>query len=253
MPTQGTACASTRGETDVGRTLIGTIWQVAAAALTVANTAVSASIASKQMELAKDYYQIAKNWRDWYNSGFKPLEDKEIEEVTAEAKVEPFYDIAIGRAIALGKNALKNKAYESIKCLSCYETGAQASRFKKYFEVSNRIIGSAASLGYRNERDRVTARELRRWTRKEQVISRGRDMASSNVSFASIAGKIFGSLAAQAGKAAGGYFGFLGYSQERMPTRYPGLLGYYPPEAREPEKQNIPTRRPIEENYGVLV
>jgi hypothetical protein len=186
------------------------------------------------MDLARQYYQIARNWRDWYNSGFAPLEDKELNEVNADVKTEPHYDMAIGRSLALGKALLKNKGYEAIKCYSPYETGAIGEKLRDYAKLSGRVLSASMGLGYRNERNRLMIMEMRRWKRKEVVLARGRDMAGASVLYGSLAGKLFGSLANQAGAAAGGYFSFLGYSRERQKTLYPVQKTYIPEKYRQP-------------------
>jgi hypothetical protein len=226
MAILGDACSMFRGQTDAGRMIMSVVWQVAAAVLAATNAATSSHIASKQFDLAQQYYRISRNWRDWYNSGYIPLEDKEVAEVKADVKATPYYDIAVGRALALAKSSLKGRGLAEIQCYSQYETGAVSYRLKRATEEMARIYSVSMAQGYRNERARVDALSDFMWKKKEQVVARGRDMMSRNVIYGQFAGQIYGSLSKQAATAAQGYMRFLGYSLERMNTRYPERIGH---------------------------
>jgi hypothetical protein len=220
-------CLPLHGQTDAGRLSVGVIWQAAAAVLAAANAVASAAIADKQFDLARQYYRIARNWRDWYNQAFAPLEDAEADEVLAAGPAEAFYDTAAGRALALARTLYLGKIQAAQKCYSQYETGQRGHIIKKYLGEKHRVLEAGLALGWRNERARVDGLNERRWTRMIQAAQRGRDMMAQNVTAGQYAGKIYGDLARQAGSAAGGYMNFLGYSQARL-TGGEGSEGYAP-------------------------
>jgi hypothetical protein len=237
MPLNAMPCFPFHGQGDAGRLIMGGLWQAAAAVLAAANAAVSASISNKQFELAQQYYQISRNWRNWYNQAFVPLENQELDEVMALPKETPYYDMAIGRALALGKFIGKNKALMVVKCSSQYEVGARRNALRNVLDETNRVYGAALSQGYRVERTRVDAKNEYNWKKKEIVANRGRDMVAQSVIYGTFAGNIYGSLARQAGQAAGSMMNFVGYAGSRFATIYPNRLQYQSRESRPIQNQ----------------
>jgi hypothetical protein len=192
-----------------------------------ANTVTSAAIASKQFELAKSYFQIARNWRDWFNQAFAPLEDAEIAEIQKETPPVPHYDAAVGRARALAWIASRKAAEKAVGCTSQYEVGLRRRILRESAESLSTALRSASVMGWIDERTRVEVRDDERWARLEQAVSRGRDIAGNNVAYGGLAGGIFARLQAQVGGAVAGIaengFGFAG---ERLKTRYPERYVY---------------------------
>lgn len=226
MPIKGTPCTPFMGESDAGRLAIGGFWRAASAVLAAANTVASAFMSEKQMEIARQYYKISRNWRDWYNQKYVPLENQELAEAWALEKTVPHYDAAIGRAKASGRFIFKDRLEKKIRCTSQYDTGLRGAYLKDEVNSQATALAAMAGLGQRNEQARVDALDDRRWKRREQVLNRGRDMMSQNVAFGALASGIYGDLAKQAGAGAAGAMYFLGYSGERQVTEYPGGLGH---------------------------
>jgi hypothetical protein len=237
MPILAEGCRPFHGQGDAGRIAVGGVWQAAAAVLAAANIAVSAVISEKQFDLARLYFRISRNWRDWYNKGFVPLENKELDEVLAYRKAEPHYDAAVGRAMVQAKGMMKGAADRETRCFSQYETGMRGYRLRKVLEAAGRAAGAAAGLGYRNERGRIEIYNVHRWQRKESAVNRGRDMMAQNVVYGRLASGIFGSLSNQAGAAAGGFISVLA-DRERLNTIYPNRIMY---DMRNPSDPNFRT------------
>jgi hypothetical protein len=216
-----TECAPVKtGPTDSGRVAIGVAWQAAAAALTLLNTVTAIEMADKQFDLANRYYQIARSWKDWYDQGFVPLENAELEEVMNEPLPEPRYDVAAGRAAAEAKKILDDNVRTALRCTNQYATGLRQKIARDGAAIYEGTVAAALSLGYRNERTRVELMKDRRWKRKEAAAMRGRDMAAQNVVFGRLAGSIYGDLGRQAGIMAGDWMFILGYGRERLETLY---------------------------------
>jgi hypothetical protein len=209
------------GVSDRGKLAVGIVWQVASAALAAANIATSAHMAAKQFDLARRYYQISRNWRDWYNEAFVPLEDMELDEVTGLKKAEPHYDMAVGRAQVLARIGLAGQPRAALRCLPAHAVGLRTTIAVEASKALGAALASTGQLGWRNERARVAARDDLRWKRLEAVVTRGRSMASENVVYGNLAAGIYGNLAKQAGDAAGGYMRFLAYARNRFEGYFP--------------------------------
>jgi hypothetical protein len=190
------------------------------------NIATASELASKQFALAQKYYRIAREWRDWYNRGFVPLEDKELDEIWAEGKRAPFFDAAAGRASVTAKAAFRGRMEEALRCTHQYATGLRQAMLKDGIRVMAEGVAAAEGMGLRNERAHVEVMNDLRWKHREAAVMRGRNMAASNVVYGQLAAGIYGDLANQAGKAAGGYVRFIGYARERLTTMYPGMTAY---------------------------
>jgi hypothetical protein len=220
--TAGVCEPAQKGETTVGRFLIGTAWQLAAMAATAVQTVTAVEMSNRQFEIAQRYYQISRSWKDWYNEGFAPLEDMELDEVMTEALAVPHYDVAEGRAAGRAKGMLAKAMRDGLRCTSQYDTGLRRYLLRRGAEGYGAALGNALALGYRNERSRVEALKALRWKHKLVAALRGRNIMSQSASFGLLAANIYGSLAQQAGKIAGEYMTFLGYARDRFETIFPG-------------------------------
>jgi len=212
------------GVSDSGKSTAASILEAAAIAVAGYNTAAAIYYATKQYDIAKDYLDIAKWWRNYYNSTYKPWEDQELAEAWALAREKPFYDITVGRTRNYGNLEFKGMAEKSMQCTSAYCTGLRAALLKDVVNAHSMALGALSNMGFRNERAYVDARDDVRWKRRENVLNRGRDMIAENIQFSNLAAGIYGDLAAQAGQAASGAIGYLGYSFNKNETQFPTLM-----------------------------
>lgn len=259
MATELDPCFRLNGETDSGKAAIGAIWDVAAAAFAAYNAYVAVQMAKKQDAIARRYLNIAKAHRDWYNNGFKPLEDQELAEAWALPETTPNWDTAIGRAKATGRYIFKNRLEARMRGTRPCDTGVRVGVLKDEINIQSVALAAMAGLGMRNERARVDAMNDRRWKRREQVLNRGRDMMADNIMYGTLAVGIYGDMAAQAGKGAAGAMYFLGYSSERKQTAYPGDMVFGRRQTRKAPQQQFTgtmtgggpaTPPPMEGNYN---
>lgn len=231
--TSSTEC--NKGESDSGKANLGSIFNVLALAVAGYSTAAAISTAQQQYEIAKDYLEIAEWWRDYYNTVFAPWENIELEEVLALVDEEPEYDITIGRTRTAGRIRFKGMDYQAIRCTSEYCTGLRGALLKDAAVAEATAVAALSNLGWQNEKAWVEARNDLRWKKILAVINRGRDMIAENVRFSNLAFGIFGDLTKQAGDAASGAIGYLGYNLYRRETRYPAL-------ASQLVERAVPTR-----------
>lgn len=211
------------GQTDRGKNTVGTIMELAAIAVAGIMTAAAISMATKQYEIAKEYLDIAKWWRNHYNTSYVPWENQELKEAWESEDEVPHYDITIGRTRNLGRMRFKGADYQAIRCVSEYCTGLRGALIKDMFNAEATALAALSNLGYNNEKAWVEARNDLRWKRILGVLNRGRDMIAENIQFSQLAFGIFGDLGKQAAASAGGAIGYLGYSWNRNKTQYPGL------------------------------
>lgn len=230
------------GATDNGRGIVATLMNAAAIAAATTSTAAAIQMADLQWDIAKQYLDISKWWREYYNTVYRPVEDQELAEAWALPFTPPIYDTAMGRAQTFARLQFAGVADKSVQCTSPYCTGLRSALLKDVMNAEAAAVAAAANLGYRNERAYVTARDDVRWKRREQVLNRGRDMTANNVQFSSLAAGIFGDLGKQAGAAAGGALKYLGYQMNRNETQFPTMMRgrisretVYSPEPTAPE------------------
>jgi hypothetical protein len=209
------------GQTDSGRMMSGTVWQVASAALLAVNTAISYELSKKQFDLAMRYYQISRSWRDWYNTGFAPLEDKELDEVIKEPAHPAYYDTAIGRASALFKLQIKESFASVARCTSQYDSGLRATALVDMSKVYGTSVTLGENYGYRGERAHFQAMDDLRWGHKETVMARGRNMIAQNAVYGDLAAGIYDALNKRAGEIISDLNYFLGYAQRRTRSLRP--------------------------------
>ena len=230
MPQEFEPCISIpgmpgHGETNTGRSFWSSLWNIAAAALAVANALASAKMAAEQLELAELYLRIARNWRDWYNAKYKPLEDQELAEIWAETPAAPHYDAAVGRALATARFLLRNRLFQRMRGTPQYATGLRGAFVVEETIIQGQALAASAALGWRNEEARLEARDDRRWKRREAAVNRGRDLMADNISYGRLAMNVFGDLADQAGQAAAGLVYGLAYNSARRDTYMPTYSG----------------------------
>lgn len=197
--------------------------EAAAIAVALLNTGAATYLATQQYEIAKDYLDIAKWWRNYYNSTYRPWEDKELEEAWALKEIDPIYDTIVGRTRTYGRLQFKGLAEKSIQCTSEYCTGLREALLKDVINSEATAMAALSNLGYRNERAYVEARNDVRWERRMETLNRGRDMIAQNIQFSKLAFGIFGDLGKQAGLGAAGAVRYLGYSWNKNETQYPTL------------------------------
>ena len=75
-----TQCNKNHGVNDEGRSFFGGLLSLAAIAAAAYNSVKAVQIAEDEWEMAKKYWQISKNWLDYYKDNYAPVEDQELEE-----------------------------------------------------------------------------------------------------------------------------------------------------------------------------
>jgi hypothetical protein len=231
-------CDELRGVTDDDEILFGRIWQIAALGLTAVTAIVSGIMIGKQVEIAQQYLAISQGWRAWYNAGFKPLEDEEVEEAYTYSDTVPNYDAAIGRGRGLARFLLRDQA-RLLKCTTQYQTGLRQALLRDAMIIEAEALNSLSELTWRVERDRVLKLASTYFSRKLNILNRGREMASQYVGYGALAAGIFGDLGAKAGE---GTIFFLGYALSKKKTDYGE--GHYPGVNR--------SSRPLNEQKAML-
>lgn len=211
------------GVTNTGKSLLGSIMQAAAIAVAVLNADAQRKMAKWQQEIAQDYLNIAKWYREFYNNTYRPGEDQELREAWAMEEYEPMYDVTIGRVRNYGRINMAGAASKAVRCTSPYCTGLRGAVLKDAKNVEATQLAAFSNMGYRIERAYMEAMNDVRWQRREQVLNRGRDMIAGNIKTSSLAAGIFGDLGQQAGAATGSALYYLGYNREKMDTSYPML------------------------------
>ncbi len=214
-------CAKERGINDEGRTLFANLLTAAAIGSAAYNTARAVQIAMDEWEMAKKYWKIARNWLDYYQDSFAPIEDQELAEARNLSIEEPDYDIARGRTRVVAWLQYKGVLEKTMRCTSRYCTGLRMDMLGDLAAAQGAAVALADGLGYRNERAYVEARNDIRFEKMLNTAKRGRNMVADNVSLAKTSAGIYGSAWNQAWEGLSGAGYFLGYQANRNPTAYP--------------------------------
>lgn len=218
------ACNPKRGQTDSNKSGSADILRAAAVAVAAINTAAAIKMADLQWEIAKDYLDIAKSWRNYYNNTYKPGEDQELAEAWALQPHPLHFETAIGRARATARFQFRDQLDRVIQGTSQYCVGLREALLKDMVNAEAQALAAISGLGQRNEQAHKDALDDVRWKKREQVLNRGRNMIADNITYSNMAAGIFGDLGAQAAKGAGGAMHYLGYTGTRRDTEYPTTL-----------------------------
>lgn len=214
-------CVRQDGVNDTGRGLFGKILAGVAVTAAAYNSARAVQIATKEWEMAKKYWRIARNWLDYYKDYYAPVEDQELSEARSLTKETPEYDAARGRARAVAWLQFRGVVRQAMRCTSRYCTGLRQDMLTELASSQADAVAMADGLGYRNERAYVEARDDVRFKKMLETAKRGRDMVADNVSLVSSAAGIYGDLFNQSMAGLSGAGQYLGYWSSRNDTAYP--------------------------------
>lgn len=178
-------------------------------------------IAEKEFSKAKKYYDLAVLWRDHYVNNFAPVEDHEVAEATDLTLEEPIYSVAQGRARVGAAYHMRDMYHKAVKNINSYSFGLRTDRIANIALAQSDTLAVSEGLGYRNERGYIEARDDVRFHKRINVMRRGRDIVADNVSFINAAAGIYGDIGDQAMQGLMGAGQFIGYTLNRMATRYP--------------------------------
>lgn len=178
---------------------------VAAASIAVAtiNTIAAISMQNKQLELARDYWKMARSLHDYYFNYFIPKEKEIIEEAFSQTPYVPKYELEGGRAVAAVNRQFKTVLDDTMRCISRYCTGMKRSALMDYALQQANARADAQNFAYRAEEFRKDAKDDIIWARKKEVVQLGRGLGSEAASYAQVAAGAYGTIGAQAANAAG--------------------------------------------------
>ena len=214
-------CNKVHGTNDSQHTLFGNLLTAAAIASAAYNAAKAVEIATTEWEMAKKYWQISKNWLDYYSGNFAPGEDQELDEAMNLTEEPPGYEAAQGRARTSAMLEFRGLLRKAVRCTSKYCTGLRRDMLLEIMPAQANALAMAEGLGYRNERAYLEARDDVRFSKQLNTAKRGRDIVADNVSLAKTAAGIYGSLFNQVWDGLAGAGQYLGYYAERNQPSYP--------------------------------
>lgn len=214
-------CNKVHGTNDDQHSLFSMILTGAAIASAAWNAKKAVDLALKEWEMAKKYWQISKNWLDYYSGNFAPGEDQELDEAMNLTEEPPGYEAAQGRARTSAMLEFRGLLRKAARCTSKYCTGLRRDMLLEIMPAQANALAMAEGLGYRNERAYLEARDDVRFSKQLNTAKRGRDIVADNVSLAKTSAGIYGSLFNQAWDGLAGAGQYLGYYAERNQPSYP--------------------------------
>lgn len=210
------------------------IWQIAGIALALYNTKKQGDIADKQQRLSNDYYNMAKYKLDRFMKGtdghtsYKDFELSLLDEVKTEpvAKMDCKDDrkrakASTNSAYSTLGNYLEQQGKKLRVCIDdskSFRMDYHKARMLVDMENYN-LIDDQMYTDYKNDR---------RWNRRSEVLSLGRNMTGEALSYGDVARTLYNQLGPQFDKITGSIAGAIGYFGGRNDTYYPNLfLGNY--------------------------
>lgn len=214
-------CNPKHGTNDQQYGLFANILADAAILSAAYNSARAVDIATKEWNMAKKYWRIARNWLDHYKDYYAPVEDQEINEALNIPAETPQYDATEGRARTAAMLQFRGQLRKSMRCTSRYCTGLRKDMLANILSAQADALSLAEGLGYRNERAYLESRDDVRFSKMLNTAKRGRDIIADNVSLIKTSAGIYGNLYNQAWEGLAGAGQYLGYSANRNTPSYP--------------------------------
>jgi hypothetical protein len=217
----GSIVQSQDARTDSGWIKSSSIAQLAATAVAVINTIAALEISRRQYEIAKGYYDMARELRDFWNNTFMPCEQATVAEACSAPLYTPQYDETAGRYVASVRQQFRNALNDITNCAPRFCTGLTQAMLKDAAIAEAQAIGDAENYAYRYEEARKEAKDDLRWNRRIQALGLGRNLLGESATYAQSAAGLFGTLGQQAAMGASGAMYALGYGNNRNQTTYP--------------------------------
>ncbi|MGF6599784.1 hypothetical protein P3T23_004518 [Paraburkholderia sp. GAS448] len=217
----GSIVQSQDARTDSGWITSSSIAQLAATAVAVINTVAALEISRREYEIAKGYYDLARELRDMWNNTFVPCEQATVAEACSAPLYTPLYDETAGRYIASVKQQFRDALNNIINCSNRFCTGLTQAMLKDAAIAQAQAVGDAQNYAYRYEEARKEAKDDLRWNRRMQALGLGRNLMAESATYAKAAEGLFGTLGQQAAMGASGAMYALGYGGSRNPTAWP--------------------------------
>ena len=214
-------CNPKHGTNDQQYGLFANILADAAILSAAYNSARAVDIATKEWNMAKKYWRIARNWLDHYKDYYAPVEDQEINEALNIPAETPQYNATEGRARTAAMLQFRGQLKKSMRCTSRYCTGLRKDMLANILSAQADALSLAEGLGYRNERAYLESRDDVRFSKMLNTAKRGRDIIADNVSLIKTSAGIYGNLYNQAWEGLAGAGQYLGYSANRNTPSYP--------------------------------
>lgn len=215
-------CCKTDGVTDEG-IISAARWKTGiAAALAIYNTWNSLRMAKMQRDLGERYLELAESYRNYYNERYKPLEEALAKEALALPKYKRGKErLYTGQMMVSARGKTAGRIDKAMSCTGRYCTGQRAAIMTDKLLEQAATESLVAGFAHRHTDNEEKVWDNLRWEKRSAVLNIGRDIPSQAVAYADMAANIFGRVGEQAGRAAEGLVGFIGYDNNRGETRYP--------------------------------
>lgn len=207
--------------TNSGVTDNATFAQIAATTVAAVTTAASVKIANKQIDIANDYFDIARQKWDRFLNKYQPCEVKEMAEACNTPEYVPQYDTQAD-AYENNVNVQYGLAADEINDFArCYCVPIDNSFFRDLALSQVQLSVDSGNYAYRYEENRKDNKDDVRWNRRGQALNRGRNLQNEAASYAQAASRAYSSLGDSVRQAGEGAATALGYFQTRNNTVYP--------------------------------
>lgn len=196
-------------------------FRVAQLAIATANALVQGQIADKNQDLAKAYYDMAKEKWDRFESNYMPLEKELLKEVSSvEVRSMQCADdcsranTSVSTSYGMVSKFVKQQARKYRICID----PSMSSMLD--FRQSSMLVDSS-NYNISDDRWFTDYKNDQRWNRRSNVLNLGRNLTSLALSYGDMARSIAKQVGTQVNDAASSLMQSLGYYGGRNDTVYP--------------------------------
>lgn len=176
--------------------------------------------AKEDYEIAKQYYNLARETWDHYYNLYRPLEEQELDEIHAEQPYKPQYDWAIKGHTHLIDEAFTNAENHRKALADKYCICDDVSQFTRLNLTRSTIGGDSDNFARRYAEYYAQKRDDVRFNRKLSTAGRGRGFNTNGASYLSKASNFYRDYAKSMSGLATGAMEFSAYLNNRRPTQY---------------------------------
>lgn len=193
--------------------------------------------ANDQYKLAKKYYNLAKEQWDHFEKTYRPLEDKELDEIHAEQPYLPDYPGQKKGHTNLIDKMFAEADRHRVSLADKYCVCADVGGFVKAEIMMSTVYGDSDNFSRRYAEKAAQEKNDIRWSRRVAAATRGRGLLPQSASLASKALGFLDDYAKAWSGVAQGAMTFLGYANNRNRTVYPSM------------RERIDGRAPVPDTY----
>ena len=209
---------------DAGEGAWSNLWQAAATAIALYNAKIQGDINKEQMNLANQYYDMAKYKLDRFMKNYKPLEEKLLRETRTTPVRELDCDDDRKRSKASVDSAFSSLSEYASRQAKKLRVCVDKSMLGMMAYRQNMMLADTENYNLLDDQFYTDYKNDQRWNRRSNVLNLGRNMGAQALSYGDVARTLMGNLSGQLDKITGSLMTAVGYFGARNDTYYPNTF-----------------------------